>query len=114
MWRWFCIKNHMNWKYFKTGGDIKTSRLDQYSASWSQRQRIAWQKMSTANLALKVVIEKGVMDQECLISFDGNMSGVVLPILIIHPHVCCCMHAIPLSGTVLGVFLEQKAFLCVL
>ena len=97
----------MNWKHIKTGGDIKTGRLNQYSASWSQRQRIGWQKMSTANLALKVVIERGVRDQECLISFDGNMSGVVLPILIIHPILCCCMHATPLAGE----FLEQKVFL---
>ena len=88
----------MDWKHFKTSGDIKTGRLNQYSASLSQRQRIGWQKMSTANLALKVVIERGVRDQEGLISFDGNMSGVFLPIRIIHPHVCSCMHAIPLAG----------------
>ena len=89
----------MNWKHIKTGGDIKTGRLNQYSASWSQRQRIAWQKMSTANLALNQGGDReGVRDQECLISFDGNMSGVVLPILIICPLVCSCMHAIPLAG----------------
>ena len=41
---------------------------------------------------------------------DRNMSGVVLPILIIDPNVSC-ISAIPLAGTLLGVFLEQKVFL---
>ena len=125
LWRWFCIKNHMNWKYFKTGGDIKTSRLDQYSASWWLGQRIAWQKMSTANLALKHQggDREGGHGSRMLDQFwweyewrrpahpDNSPSCVLL----------YAMHAIPLSGTVLGysrskrsscVFYEQNQVRC--
>ena len=42
---------------------------------------------------------------------DRNMSGVVLPILIIHPNVSC-MLAIPLAGTLLRVFLGKRPMHC--
>ena len=70
-----------------------------------------WQKMSTANLSLKVVIEGGGQGSRMLDQVDRNMSGVVLPILIIHPNVCC-MRAIPLAGTLLGVFLGKRPMNC--
>ena len=53
---------------------FKRCRLDQYSASWSRRQRIpCWQKISTANLTLRMVlvVERGVRDQDGLIRVIG-------------------------------------------
>ena len=53
---------------------FKRCRLDQYSASWSRRQRIpCWQKISTANLTLRMVlvVERGVRDQDGLIRLIG-------------------------------------------
>ena len=52
---------------------------------------------------------EGGQGSRMLDQVDRNMSGVVLPILIIHPNVCC-MRAIPLAGTLLISILGALGF----